>query len=318
MDWFGAGVIAPLIVIRAIHFGATAVTAGTLIFRAIVARPALHSPEIAKLLRRQTLWVAWVSLAIAVASGVVWLLLEAASMSGQPLREAMTPGMLLTVLNETQFGWVSKIRTGLAIVLAAGLALNRFAPANWLALAAALGLTAAIAWTGHAGSTPGGIGDLHLAADALHLCAAAGWIGGLVPLALLLAAASRQQEVAWASLAWDAARRFSTLGIVSVATLTATGTLNAWILVGSFHALVVTDYGRLLVLKIAVFAVMLVFAAVNRFWLTPQLAFAPGCAAQLKALGQLSRNSTIEIVLGFIIFAIVGLLGTLHPAIHLM
>ncbi|MEA2919527.1 MAG: copper resistance protein [Bradyrhizobium sp.] len=318
MDWFGAGINGPLIVIRAIHFGATAVTAGALIFHVIVTRPALHSPAIAKLLRRQTLWVAWVSLAIAVASGVVWLLFQAASMSGLPLREALTPGILLTVLNETQFGWVSEIRTGLAIVLAAGLALNRFAPANWLALAAALGLIAAIAWTGHAGSTPGAIGDLHLAADALHLCAAAGWIGGLVPLALLLAAASRQQEVAWASLARDAARRFSTLGIVSVATLTATGTLNAWILVGSFHALVVTDYGQLLMLKIAVFAVMLVFAAVNRFWLTPQLAFAPGCAAQLKALGQLTRNSTIEIVLGFIIFAIVGLLGTLHPAIHLL
>src|ERR1700730_7637110 len=132
MDWFGAGVSAPLIVIRAIHFGATAVTAGALIFRVIVARPASHSPAVAKLLRTQTLWVAWVSLAIAVASGVVWLLFEAASMSGQPLREALTPGVLLTVLNETQFGLVSEIRAGLAIVLAAGLALNRFAPANWL------------------------------------------------------------------------------------------------------------------------------------------------------------------------------------------
>src|SRR3984893_6413087 len=138
MDWFGAGVSAPLIVIRAIHFGATAVTAGALIFRVIVARPAWHSPAIAKLLRTHTLWVAWVSRAIAVASGVVWLSIEAASMSGQPLREALTPSVLSTVLNETQFGLVSEIRAGLAIVLAAGLALNRFAPANWLGEAGVL------------------------------------------------------------------------------------------------------------------------------------------------------------------------------------
>jgi putative copper resistance protein D len=61
---------------------------------------------------------------------------------------------------------------------------------------------------------------------------------------------------------------------------------------------------------------MLVFAAVNRFWLTPQLALSSGNASQLEALRQLARNSAIEIALGFTIFAIVGMLGTLHPAIH--
>jgi copper resistance protein D len=317
MDWFGAEVNGPLIVIRAIHFGATAVTAGALIFRAIVAQPALRSQAMAMQLRGQSLGVAWTGLAITIASGVVWLLFQAASMSGLPLREAVAPSVLLTVLNQTQFGLVSEIRMVLAIALAACLAFDRFPSANWLALAAALGLAAAIAWTGHAAATLGAMGNLHLASDALHLCAAAGWIGGLVSLALLLAAASRQQAVAWASLARDAARSFSKLGIASVATLLFTGIFNAWILVGSFHALVITEYGQLLMLKVAVFAVMLVFAAVNRFWLTPRLALAPG-ETQLKALGQLTRNSSIEIVLGFVIFALVGMLGTLHPAIHLL
>jgi putative copper resistance protein D len=32
----------------------------------------------------------------------------------------------------------------------------------------------------------------------------------------------------------------------------------------------------------------------------------------------LTRNSVVEIGLGLIIFAMVGMLGTLHPAIHLM
>jgi len=152
----------------------------------------------------------------------------------------------------------------------------------------------------------------------LHLIAAAAWLGGLVSLALLLAAARRHQAVAWASLARDAARRFSTLGIIIVGVLLVTGIINAWILVGSVHAVLVTEYGQLLLLKIVVFAIMLVFAAVNRFWLTPQLAFSSEHGAQIEALRQLTRNSQIEIALGFSIFAIVGVLGTLHPAIHFL
>jgi putative copper resistance protein D len=319
MDWFGAGDNGPLIAVRAVHFAATAVTAGALVFRATVAAPVLRSGEVvAKVLRRQTLRLAWIGLLIALASGVIWLLLQAVSMSGLSFAEAMTSQVMLTVLNKTQFGEVSEIRLALAMLLAASLACHRFPPADWLALAAGLGLAAAIAWTGHAGSTLGEKGNLHLAADALHVVAAASWIGGLVPLVVLLATVRRYYAVAAASLARDAARRFSTLGIVSVATLTVTGIVNAWILVGSFHALVITPYGQLLMLKLVVFAVMLMFAAVNRFWLTPRLAVASGDETRLESLRQLTRNSGIEIALGFVIFVIVGILGTLHPAIHLV
>src|SRR5216684_44374 len=105
MDWFGAGVDTPAIMIRAVHFAATAVVAGSLIFRAAVAGPVLRSGEAgAELLRRQTLRVSWTGLAISVGSGVIWLLLQAASMSGLSFAEAMTPAVLSTVLNETQFG----------------------------------------------------------------------------------------------------------------------------------------------------------------------------------------------------------------------
>jgi putative copper resistance protein D len=316
MDWFGAGFDGPLIATRAIHFAATAVTTGTLVFRSVVAKPALGSEDaVARLFRAQNLRVAWIGLAVTVVSGVIWLLFQAGSMSGLPLGEATTPDVLLTVLNQTQFGSVSEIRLLLAIILAICLAYDRFPLADRLAPAAAVGLTAAITWTGHAASTPGDMGYLHLTADALHLSAAASWIGGLVSLVLLLAAARNHEAIASAALARDATLRFSTLGIVSVATLLATGIVNAWILVGSFHALVGTGYGRLLMLKIAVFAVMLAFAAVNRFWLTPRLA-TPGGELRLEALRRLTRNSCVEIVLGFTIFAIVAALGTLHPAIH--
>src|SRR6266849_4581757 len=218
MDSLGAGVDGSLIVIRAIHFAATAVVAGSLIFWAVVAEPALRSAQLATtVVRSQILLTAWIALAIAAASGVIWLQLQAASMSGRSFGEAMTSDVLSTVLNETQFGLVSKIRFVLAIILAACLAYGRLALLRWLALGSALGFVAAIAWTGHAGATVGETGNLHLASDVLHLIAAAAWLGGLVSLALLLAAARGNQALAWASLTRDAARRFSTLGIVSVA-----------------------------------------------------------------------------------------------------
>jgi len=319
MDWLGAAIDGPLVAIRAMHFSSTAITAAALIFQAMVAEPALRStPEATTVLRQQIRLVASIGFAIAAATGVVWFQLQAAAISGLPFGEAMTSDVLSTVLNETQFGLVSKVRLVLAVILATCLAYDRFAQARWLALGSALGFIAAIAWTGHAGSTLGELGNLHLAADALHLIAAAAWIGGLVPLALLLAAAQRNQGVAWASLALRATQRFSALGIVSVGTLSATGLINAWILVGSIHALIVTDYGRVLVLKLVVLAMMLTFAAINRFWLTPRLASWSENEPQLEALRQLTRNSVIEIALGLTIFAIVGVLGTLHPAIHLM
>ena len=319
MDWFGARLDEPLVAIRAIHFAATAVMAGSLMFRALVAEPALGStPAAAKAVRLQILRVAWFSLAVAAVSGAIWLLLQAVAMSGLGFGEAMTWDVLSTVWNETQFGWVSKIRLALAIVLAACLAYDRLAPARWLALGSAVGCIAAIAWTGHAGSTPGKLGNLHVTADALHLIAAAAWIGGLLSLALLFAAVRRHQAPAWASLASAATQRFSRLGILSVATLLVSGIINAWILVGSFRGLFLTGYGIILMLKVAVFAAMLGFAAVNRIWLTPRLAVSSEPEARLKALREITRNSIIEIALGLVIFAIVGVLGTLHPASHFL
>ena len=106
--------------------------------------------------------------------------------------------------------------------------------------------------------------------------------------------------------------------MISVAALIVSGLVNAWILVGSFRALLVTDYGRLLLLKIAAFAIMVAFAAVNRLWLTPRLALVPKEVAHPFPLSALRRNTLIEIALGLAIFAMVGVLGTLHPAIHLV
>jgi copper resistance protein D len=316
MSWFGTEIDGPMVVTRAIHFAATATTAGALIFRGLVAEPALRGAQsAAPRLDKQVRLLAWTGLAVAVISGLTWALLLTMSLSDEGVGEAVTSGALSDVLNLTQFGLVSQIRLALAITLAICLALGRWALWRWLALAVAVALVASVAWTGHAASTPFAWGCLHVASDVLHLVAASAWIGGLVPLVLLLGIT--RCRPAWASLELEAVRRFSTLGIVSVAVLILSGFVNAWILVGSFRGLVVTVYGQLLMLKLAAFAAMLAFAASNRFVLTPRLDLASDKARQ-DALRAISRNTLTEIVLGLTIFAMVGVLGTLHPAAHLV
>jgi putative copper resistance protein D len=308
----------PLIVVRATHFAVTALTVGVLAFLVLVASPALRAAP-ADGIERRLLRIAWIGLAATLASGLAWVALEVGAMSGLALAEAVREGMVPVVLTQTQFGIVANLRLALAALLAASLA---FAGANEdarrLSLACAAVMLGALAWTGHAAGTVGAKGTLHLIGDALHVLAAGAWVGGLLPLALLLSAARRHHDHRWASAAYDATRRFSALGMASVGTLIATGALNAWILVGSLAALVGTDYGRLLLLKLALFAAMLCLAAINRLHLTPRLAQQASEPTQVAALGWLRVNSTVEAGLGAVIFVIVGVLGTLHPAIHIV
>jgi copper resistance protein D len=306
--------IDPLIAVRAVHFAATASTAGGLAFLMLVARPVCAAAVEAKLFAPHRR-LAWIGLAVTLPSGVAWVALEVAAMSGLPFTEAVEEGLVPIVLTQTQFGLVSLVRFGLAALLAALLVWAK-GPARWASLGCAIALLGSLAWTGHAAGTIDAMGHLHLIGDTLHCLAAGAWVGGLIPLALLLAAARRRGDPQWTKTAYLAARRFSALGMVSVATLIVTGLLNAWILVGSFVALVVTEYGRLLQVKLALFALMLGLAAVNRLHWTPCLA--ESSSSRDQALRQLTQNSTVEVGLGLAVFVIVGALGTIHPAIHLV
>ena len=91
-----------------------------------------------------------------------------------------------------------------------------------------------------------------------------------------------------------------------VATLLITGLVNTWNLVGSISGLAHTDYGCLLIVKISLFAAMVMVAAINRFRLTPQLDL-PGTMRLLQ------RNSFVEAALGVCIIAIVAALGMMAP-----
>jgi putative copper resistance protein D len=312
----------PLTWIRAVHFAATLALAGAVIFGAAIAGPALRVPPGERAgFRVRLLRVAWSALAIAVVSGAAWLVLLAAQMSERTPTQAFSGGIVWTVLIHTTFGHDWLIRLALAFLLA--LALWRLAPdhagrSRWAAAAVlAAAFAAALVHSGHAAATAGWLGTVHRAADGLHLIAASAWVGGLLPLVLLLASA-RRGDLSLA-LARDATLRFSVLGVISVCVLLATGVMNGWVLAGSMPALVGTDYGRLLLVKVALFLGMVAIAAVNRLRLTPRLVQAAGdAAAPVKGDGvrALARNSVIEATLGLAILVVVGALGTVPPGSH--
>lgn len=314
---------------RAVHFAATLSLGGVLAFSTLIAAPAWRATraDAAGLgdLRRPLRRLAWASLGIALVSGAAWLALEAASMSGHSILDALTGGALATTLMDTQFGGATWARLIAFVAIAAGLDLRRRGGARPAAcLDAALAgfgvvAVASIAWTGHAGASEGLIGSFQLADDALHLLAAGAWLGSLIPLALLLGHARKKGDPGWATTAREATRRFSIVGIVSVATLLVTGIVNTWFLSGSIPALVGTEYGRLLLLKIGLFLAMVGVAAVNRVRLTPRLSHVPRgskARANADALRRLARNCLIEIGLGMGVLLAVGALGTLPPGLH--
>jgi len=298
----------PLILVRAVHFAATVLASGTVAFMVLVAEPAAPVKKTAGFaaLRRRLVILIWIALAVAILSGAAWLVLLASDILGASIADVSLHGGAWPVITDTRFGVVWSVRLVLALLL--GLLLLWPAARN-LQLAAAAGLVALPALVGHAGATPGTTGGFHLASDMVHLLSAGAWLGSLPALVLLLTQARRAAQPAWKNFAIIATRRFSILGMLSVGALLATGIINGWNLLGAPHDLVATDYGRLVALKIGLFASMVAIAAVNRFYLTPRL---PKPAASRA----LQRNSLAEICLGLCVLLFVGMLGTLSPTAH--
>ncbi|WP_279571246.1 copper resistance CopC/CopD family protein [Streptomyces hainanensis] len=130
----------------------------------------------------------------------------------------------------------------------------------------AVGLAATWATAEHAAT--GRQTAVAIPADVVHLLAVAAWLGGLVTLLAILHDAPDTPPGA-------AVRRYSALATGSVAALAATGLYQSWRQVGlSWTALTDTSYGRLLLLKVALIATLLVVASVSRRW-THRLADAP-------------------------------------------
>jgi putative copper resistance protein D len=301
---------------RAVHFASAMLVFGEVAFVIFVAAPASRSAGLdrsseSEASRRRFNRVAIWSITAGVGSWLVWLGCEAVLMSGASLGDVLRDDTIVLVLGKTAFGRLWLLRVVLAVVLAALLwssariARDPIPRSLWYAaLAIAGAYIVSLAWAGHAAAGAEAEHGVQLTSDAVHLLAAGAWLGALPALVALLRGGAGHDVAA------EAAQRFSTLGVASVTALFATGFVNAIYLVGDIPGLVGTDYGRLLLVKLALFAAMLTLAAVNRFVLTPRLAARKGAASSLR------RNAIFETAAGAGIVAIVGVLGITIPAAH--
>lgn len=155
---------------------------------------------------------------------------------------------------------------------------------------------------------------MHTTADIAHLLAAGAWLGALMMFVLALEA--RGCGAAEAQVIHRALKDFSGVGSIAVAAIVASGLANGWFLVGLGHlgGLTASPWGRLLIVKLVLFAMMLAFAALNRFRLTPRLE-AAGSDDPGAAISALRYSIGLEFALGVGVLALVAALGVLTPPV---
>jgi copper resistance protein D len=261
------------------------------------------------------------ALALAVLSGATWLLFLASRIAQSSVAAVVHDGTAWSVLTETQFGRVWEVRLLVAILLfcvglvGPGLKKRGFRVPVWEAALAVL-FVGMLAWSGHAAGATGFGGLLHFGGDTLHLVTAAAWVGGLAPLLVFISPRLRSSEPPLADC-YRTLRRFSALAAWSVALLAASGALNTWFMTNGLQSFLGTEYGDLVLVKIALLVAMLGFGAANRYWLTPRLLPANVPTEEhTRALRLLCTSVSLEIALGLVVICVVAVLGQLPPPGH--
>lgn len=273
-------------------------------------------------------WLLFAGLALAL-GGIaserwVWRIPEASSdrMSRAPVRIGVaiaTAASLLLILllaHEISGGGIFATFGGLGRALrsrSGALALAAFAAlvvAEWLGRLrrslAALPLLVAIvatAWRGHSGSSGYAWA---VAANAIHLVAAALWVGALAHLVLVIA---RGRGAVTARELADPARRYARLALGTVVVMVVAGVVTALAEFGSVGQLASTGYGRVLLIKGGLVAVALAAALGAR---TLALRSNPGVRVSL--LRRLTRTELGVLVAVVLAAGVLANTAPPHPA----
>jgi copper transport protein len=283
------------IVLGWIDLGATAVLCGWAFLASVLARrprPALPQPVISTMLG---LAVAFGFLSLftsLVRSGRQWsearnsesglaILIDSGQLTRWTLREGALIGVLVVLIRSVRRAASSSARTTLLMAL----------------LLADVVLRSA---SSHAQSGP-----LSLLVLSLHQAAGLTWVGGLVVLALLTGQLRDDRGQAFGF--W---RVFGPVATICVAVLAVTGLLLAGRQVATVDAVLGTLYGKALLVKLAVVAVVMVLGLRSARRLHPWLTRQP--ARQPRAPGARGQVIAPLLGIGVLLFAVV--LAVVPPA----
>ncbi|URN97720.1 copper homeostasis membrane protein CopD [Leclercia adecarboxylata] len=283
------------VTLRFAHFAALMVLFGNALYGAWLAPVSLRR-LLARRFREQQKMVALLSLFAAL-----MMLALQGGMMGNGWPDVVSPSTLQAVLT-TQFGrvWLWEMILALITLWVAWLQPGKAMPLILLFTAAQFFL---MAGTGHAAMHDGVTGLFQRSNHGLHLLCAAGWVGGLLPLLFCLRLSrGRRQRAAIHTM-----MRFSRYGHLAVAGVVFTGVMNTLLIQGwmlPWHS----AWGRMLLLKCALVAMMVVIALVNRYVLVPRFRSDDG-----RAQRYFIRMTQTEVVLGALVLATVSLFATWEP-----
>ena len=211
--------------------------------------------------------------------------------------------------------WQRELAAGVAgTAIVGAYALRRMGRDAWargaevLVLAAGLGCLFLLAAISHGASVDGSFWAV--AADFIHLAAAAVWAGMLVQLVLVIRWSGRLPDGERAALAAAHLGRFSAAAAAAVLVLLATGVFSAFVEVDSLRGLVDTGYGVTLVAKLALLAPLLAVAAINATVVGPAALAAAGRAGAEAALAlrRLGRLAAVEVAIIAAVVAVAAVL----------
>jgi putative copper export protein len=220
--------------------------------------------------------------------------------------------LISQVLN-VHFGQVWFARTLLwllgGVVLAQLLQRGRFAARSlaWRTglVAIGFGLVRTTGMTGHASETARP--TLAQIADFVHVLGICAWLGGLAMLLFGLLSRRKPDELA------AIVPRYSKLAMSSVLLIIAAGVVLAWQTLGSVGKLVSTDYGRTLLFKIVVLAVILLVAQGSRSWVNRRLDFAVVLRGESGTVRPFVYSVAAETALVIVVVVAASLLVTASP-----
>lgn len=279
-----------MVLCRFLHFTVVLMLFGAWVFKPLLLgrETVLDGP-----LARVSRWLA----AVALLSGIGWLLLITASMAGT-WSAAFDLPTLRRVLRNTFFGQVWCWHLLLNGVLLA-LLMTPLRSNQTLRIGLASLLLATLAPVGHGAMLDGLSGHLLILNQIVHLTCVGAWLGGLLLLVMIL-----RQPAGHAVGA--ILRRFSGVGYLLVAGLVLTGLINVRVLTGAFWPTpLLSGFALILLIKVVLVAGMLGLALFNRLRIND-------CDQRLTTL---RASVIVEWLLGMGAVAAVSLLGTLPPMI---
>lgn len=298
----GFDVESPLyVIVRWIGFVAMLALVGAIVLaRWVTPRAAAGRPDLARRVDVKSLVVFRSATALLLLDAALRLVAQVAALRGNP----PMPVDVLALVTTTVWGWAWLFEVAAAII--AIVAALKNGAARWrVAEAAALVLALSFAFSGHAAATH--LRALAVSADALHMLAAGSWLGTLLGVAIVaMPACLAQDEGTRGTAAADFVNAFSPVALTSAGVLVATGIVAAWLHLGSWHAFVDSDYGRTLLIKLALVATVVALGAIN--WRIMRPALGTEAAAR-----RLRRSAASELIAAAAVLAATAVLVASSP-----